>query len=107
MGIMGGELGDASNIVGQTLAAVGTAAVPSSLQPVKETAGRFLQKAQPWREFCLPLSMPSGSDCCTRVTGNLYNFQTNYAILFVIYLVISILLHPSALVGIVVVSVVW
>merc|ERR1719440_165518 len=97
--LMSGKLGDASGIAAQAagtvLSTVSTAAVPTSLQPVKETAGRFLQKAQPWREFCLPLAMPNSADGCARLTSNIYNYQTNYAILFVINLVISILLQPS------------
>lgn len=109
--LMSGKLGDASGIVGQAagsvLASVGTAAVPTTLQPVKETAGRFLSKAQPWREFCLPLSSPNSADGCSRLTSNIYTYQTNYAILFVVYLVIQILLQPSALLSLGVIMVVW
>lgn len=109
--LMSGKLGDASGIMGQVagnaLAAVGTAAVPTSLQPVKEATGKFLQKAQPWREFCLPLTSPNSSDGCSRLTSNIYTYQTNYAILFVMYLMISILLQPSALVSLAVIIVVW
>merc|ERR1719440_1811645 len=93
--------------VGSVLSTVGAAAVPTSLQPVKETTWRFLQKAQPWREFCLPLAMPNSADGCSRLTSNVYNYQTNYAILFVLYLVVSILLQPSALISIGVIAVVW
>jgi hypothetical protein len=109
--LIGGKFSDAQDIMGKTagtlLATVGTAAVPSSLQPVKEKAGAFLQKAQPWREFLLPLSMPDASAGCARLTSNIYQFQTNYAILFVVQLVISIFMQPSALMSIVIVMVVW
>jgi|Transcript_38007 hypothetical protein len=109
--LIGGKFSDAHDIMGKTagnlLASVGTAAIPTSLQPVKETAGRFLQKAQPWREFLLPLSTPDASAGCARLMSNIYQFQTNYAILFVVQLVISILLQPSALMSIVLVTLVW
>merc|ERR1712032_835402 len=48
-----------------------------------------------------------GADGCSRLTSNIYTYQTNYAILFVLYLMISILLKPSALVGVAVIVVVW
>lgn len=109
--LMSGKFTDAHGLMGQAagtvLASVGTAAVPTSLQPVKDTTARFLQKAQPWREFCLPLASPNSSEGCSRLTANIYNYQTNYAILFVIYLVISIMLQPSALMSIVIVTVTW
>merc|ERR1712187_635848 len=75
--------------------------------PVKETASNMIRKAQPWRDFLLPLSIPSASDGCSRITANLYCFQTNYAILFVLQLVLNIVFHPSALISIVVTAVVW
>lgn len=109
--LFAGKFGDASGIMGQAagtvLSSVGTAAVPTSLQPVKETAGRFLSKAQPWREFCLPLASPNSADGCSRLTSNVYTYQTNYAILFVIFLLFTIMLQPSALVSIVVIILVW
>lgn len=109
--LMSGKLGDAQGIVGQAaggvLAAAATAAVPTSLQPVKESAGRFLQKAQPWREFFLPLSSPNSADGCSRLTSNVYTYQTNYAILFVILLLFSILMQPSTLFSIGIMVVVW
>lgn len=105
--LISGKFGDASQAAGGVLAAVGTAAVPTSLQPVKETTARFLQKAQPWREFLLPLAAPNSADGCSRLTSNVYNYQTNYAILFVIYLVVSIMLQPSALMSLVITTLVW
>merc|ERR550532_531348 len=84
-----------------------SAAVPASLKPVKEQAGRFLQRAKPWREFAWPLSVPSAADGCSRLTANVYNFQTNYSILFVAQLVLAIVLKPSALVAVVATVVAW
>lgn len=99
-GIVGG-------VVGNVMDTVVSASVPTSLQPVKEQAGRFLQKARPWCEFLLPLSVPSASEGCTRLTANIYSFQTNYAILFVLQLVFAIVFHPSALICIIIVVIVW
>lgn len=91
----------------QMIEGVGGAVVPTSLAPVKERAGKFLQTAQPWREFLLPLSLPSAADGCARMTTNAYNYQTNYAILFVCQLLLTVILQPSALMSIVILAVVW
>merc|ERR1719265_3090191 len=104
---MGGKFSDASGLVGQAFGSVASAAVPTSLAPVKEATGKFLQKAQPWRDFLLPLSAPNANQGCTRLTTNIYSYQTNYAILFVVQLVVALLLQPSALISIVLVVIVW
>jgi len=109
--LMGGKFSMAQGIVGGAVGSaaenIAAAAVPASLQPVKEKAGAFLSRAQPWRDFLWPLSIPSAKDSCSRLTANLYNFQTNYAILFVVYLVLAIILQPSALICIGMTVVVW
>lgn len=105
--LMGGKLGDANGMLGQALAASAVAAVPTSLAPIKEKAGALLQKARPWREFVLPLVIPQANEACSRVTGNLYLYQTNYAILFVLQLMTSILWQPSALVSIGITAAAW
>jgi hypothetical protein len=98
--IVGGRTGE---VVG---AAVG-AAVPTSLQPAKEKAGLFLSKARPWKDFLIPLSIPKGNEACSRITANLYCFQTNYAILFVLWLVMNIMFQPSALISLAAVVLIW
>lgn len=95
--------GKVADVMGAAL----STAVPTSLQPVKEKAGQFLSKAQPWRDFIIPLSMPAAKDACSRMTANLYLYQTNYAILFVVQLVLNILLQPSCLITLVVVALIW
>jgi len=105
--LMGGKFSDASGFVGQALGSAASAAVPTSLGPVKEATGKFLGKAQPWRSFLLPLSAPTANEGCTRLTTNIYSYQTNYAILFVVQLIVSLLLQPSALISIIVVVMVW
>lgn len=82
-------------------------AVPSMLQPSAEKAGAFLKKAQPWKDFLLPLSIPAASEGCSRLTANIYNFQTNYAILFTAQLMLAILVQPSALICIIITVVIW
>lgn len=100
--IMGKQSGNA-NVVDSVTSAV----VPMALQPMKERAGNLLSRARPWKEFVVPLSIPSASDGCSRITANMYNFQTNYAILFVAYLILSIIWEPSALICVVMTVVVW
>lgn len=100
--LMGGKLGQAQEMMGDSVngavAKTALAAVPTSLQPVKESASQYLQKAQPWKDFFWPLSIPTAADGCSRVTANIYTFQTNYAIGFVMFMALSILAQPSQLV---------
>lgn len=79
----------------------------NALPPHVEQAGRFLQHAQPWRQFLLPLSLPASRDSCSRLAANAYNFHTNYAVLFVAQLVLAIVLQPSALFCIVLTAMAW
>jgi len=105
--VTGGKLSVAQSLVAGAIESATAAAVPASLQPVKERAGRFLSNAQPWRDFFIPLAVPSSSDACSRLTANIYHFQTNYAILFVVGLVLAIVLQPSALFSVVATVVAW
>mmetsp|Transcript_77126 Transcript_77126/g.223205 ORF Transcript_77126/g.223205 Transcript_77126/m.223205 type:complete len:284 (+) Transcript_77126:99-950(+) len=105
--LMGGKFAAASDVIGGAVGNMASAAVPTSLQPVKESASRWLANAKPWKDFVLPLSVPAASDGCSRITSNIYNFQTNYAILFIAQLALGIVLQPSALVAIVMTVVVW
>mmetsp|Transcript_17713 Transcript_17713/g.34091 ORF Transcript_17713/g.34091 Transcript_17713/m.34091 type:complete len:263 (+) Transcript_17713:73-861(+) len=105
--VAGGNFSAAQSFVAGALGSATAAAVPTALQPVKERAGRFLSNARPWRDFFIPLTVPSSSDACSRLTANIYHFQTNYAILFVFGLVLAIVLQPSALVSVVATVVAW
>jgi hypothetical protein len=96
--LFGGGKGDGKNaVIGEVVGKAVEGALPTSLAPVKERAGAFLSKAQSWRAFALPLSVPSAAEACTRLTGNMYVFQTNYAILYVLNLLLTIFWQPSAL----------
>eukprot|EP00930_Biecheleria_cincta_P099531 TRINITY_DN9115_c0_g1_i2.p1 TRINITY_DN9115_c0_g1~~TRINITY_DN9115_c0_g1_i2.p1 ORF type:complete len:228 (-),score=59.75 TRINITY_DN9115_c0_g1_i2:12-695(-) len=107
--MFGGRLGMAQAVLGGLLssAAQRSDGPPSTVGAVKDQATSFLSKAQPWREFVWPLSIPSANQGCSRITANIYNFQTNYAILFVVQLVCSIIMQPSALICIITTVVVW
>ncbi|CAE7807686.1 prafB [Symbiodinium necroappetens] len=83
------------------------AAVPTSLGSVKDQASSFMSKAQPWRQFAWPLSVPSANEGCSRISANVFNYQTNYAILFVVQLVLSVILQPSALMCIMLTVITW
>ena len=62
---------------------------------------------RPWRDFVWPLSVPSANEGCSRLSANVFHFQTNYFILFVVELVLSILTQPSALMCIIVCFIAW
>lgn len=109
--LMGAKSGVGNDFAGQAMAgAVGSMAmerVPTSLEPAKERASALLAGARPWKEFILPLSVPAGSESCGRVTANLYHFQANYAILFMVQLMFAVVLQPTELVTIAVIVILW
>eukprot|EP00931_Biecheleriopsis_adriatica_P084658 TRINITY_DN585_c0_g1_i1.p1 TRINITY_DN585_c0_g1~~TRINITY_DN585_c0_g1_i1.p1 ORF type:complete len:269 (+),score=61.40 TRINITY_DN585_c0_g1_i1:124-930(+) len=107
LGVAQGLLSSLFSNAAEKVAGSTGASLPGSLGPVKDTASSFLSKAQPWREFVWPLSVPSANEGCSRITANIYNFQTNYAILFVVQLVLSIIMEPHALICIIVTVVAW
>lgn len=100
--LAGGNYQQARDIVGDAAAnAMGTmaaATLPASFQAMS---------VQPWRTFCLPLSVPSAALVFSRLTANLFYFQTNYAVLFVAALVLSIVLQPSALISVAITAIAW
>eukprot|EP00435_Cladocopium_sp_Y103_P042591 s679_g11.t2 len=105
-GLLGSRLGALQGVLNGFLGSSQEAA-PSSLGAVKDQASSFLSKAQPWREFLWPLSVPTANEGCSRLSANVFNFQTNYAILFVVELVLSILTQPSALMCIILTVITW
>lgn len=80
---------------------------PDSLKPMQEKAQGFISKAQPWKSFLLPLSKPEPGKGFTRIMSNLYQFQVNYAILFLVQLFFSILTDPSVLLTLIVIALGW
>lgn len=116
-GGLAGQIGQAANLGaswgGVAATALATQAeklgvnTPESLKPMQEKAQGFLSKAQPWKTFLLPLSKPEPGKGLSRITSNLYQFQVNYSILFLIQIVLSILLDPSTLITLLIIGLVW
>mmetsp|Transcript_28198 Transcript_28198/g.52916 ORF Transcript_28198/g.52916 Transcript_28198/m.52916 type:complete len:252 (+) Transcript_28198:93-848(+) len=110
-GLLGGRLTMLQTLLGSVLGSASEkmvgAAVPTSLGNVKDQASSFLSKAQPWRQFVWPLSVPSANEGCSRISANVFNYQTNYAILFIVQLILSVIMQPSALMCIVFTVVTW
>eukprot|EP00746_Dinoflagellata_sp_MGD_P066975 gnl/MRDRNA2_/MRDRNA2_27675_c0_seq1.p1 gnl/MRDRNA2_/MRDRNA2_27675_c0~~gnl/MRDRNA2_/MRDRNA2_27675_c0_seq1.p1 ORF type:complete len:257 (+),score=46.55 gnl/MRDRNA2_/MRDRNA2_27675_c0_seq1:88-858(+) len=80
---------------------------PDSLKGAQEKAQGLLSKAQPWKTFLLPLSKPEPGKGFPRITSNLYQFQVNYAILFLVQIALSILMDPSTLLTLIVIALIW
>merc|ERR1712118_396300 len=55
----------------------------------------------------MPFSKPDPGQGFIRITSNLYQFQVNYVILFLIQLGVSIFFDPNALLTMVVIGLVW
>merc|ERR1719230_1669524 len=75
------------------------------MAPYQQKYGHYLSKMQPWREFCT-LSKPNG-DMRARLEANLTHFQINYAVIFLILMVVSIIINPKCLIVICVLALVW
>eukprot|EP00930_Biecheleria_cincta_P043498 TRINITY_DN29867_c0_g1_i1.p1 TRINITY_DN29867_c0_g1~~TRINITY_DN29867_c0_g1_i1.p1 ORF type:complete len:194 (+),score=42.29 TRINITY_DN29867_c0_g1_i1:76-657(+) len=76
-----------------------------AIEPIKLKYGHYLTQLRPWREF-LRVSKPEG-DIQQRLQANLTHFQINYAVVFLLQMVIAITMNPSALVVICVLGLVW
>lgn len=79
--------------------------VTQALEPYQKKYGHYLSKIQPWREF-FALSKPNG-DMRARLEANLTHFQINYAIIFLILMIVSIIINPKCLIVICVLALVW
>lgn len=79
--------------------------ITQALGPYQKRYGHYLSKMQPWREFC-SLSKPNG-DMRARLEANLTHYQINYAVIFLILMIISIIINPKCLIVICVLMVVW
>eukprot|EP00434_Breviolum_minutum_P014523 symbB.v1.2.012808.t1/scaffold884.1/size313170/20 len=76
-----------------------------AIEPFKLKYGHYLTQIRPWREF-IRLSKPEG-DIQKRLQVNLSHFQINYAVLFLLQMVLAIISHPQCLVVIVVTAIIW
>eukprot|EP00928_Gymnodinium_smaydae_P044153 TRINITY_DN29475_c0_g1_i2.p2 TRINITY_DN29475_c0_g1~~TRINITY_DN29475_c0_g1_i2.p2 ORF type:complete len:190 (-),score=57.43 TRINITY_DN29475_c0_g1_i2:159-728(-) len=79
--------------------------IKQALQPYKQKYGHYLSKIRPWREF-LRLSKPEG-DIKQRLEANLTHYQINYAVIFLVLMVVSIITNPHCLIVICVLALVW
>jgi len=79
--------------------------ITSALEPYQKKYGHYLSKIQPWREF-FSLSRPNG-DMRARLEANLTHYQINYAVIFLILMIISIIINPKCLIVICVLALVW
>eukprot|EP00427_Karlodinium_veneficum_P039969 CAMPEP_0169298222 /NCGR_PEP_ID=MMETSP1016-20121227/66306_1 /TAXON_ID=342587 /ORGANISM="Karlodinium micrum, Strain CCMP2283" /LENGTH=195 /DNA_ID=CAMNT_0009390161 /DNA_START=72 /DNA_END=659 /DNA_ORIENTATION=+ len=79
--------------------------IKHALEPYQKKYGHYLSKLKPWRDF-FSLSKPDG-DMRKRVEANLTYFQINYAVLFLILMIVSIVINPKCLIVILVLAVVW
>lgn len=77
-----------------------------ALEPYQKKAGHYLSKMRPWREF-LWLSKPQEGEATKRLERNLTHFQINYAVIFLLQMVFSIVMNPHCLVVISVLALVW
>lgn len=75
------------------------------IEPYQKKYGHYLSKIRPLREFCT-LAKPEG-DIKARLEANLTYFQINYALLFAVLFSISLLMKPSSLMVIGLLSLVW
>jgi len=79
--------------------------IKQALEPYQKKYGHYLSKIQPWREF-FNLSKPNG-DMRQRLEANLTHFQINYAAIFLILMVVSIVINPQCLIVICILALVW
>eukprot|EP00929_Paragymnodinium_shiwhaense_P108362 TRINITY_DN74681_c0_g1_i1.p1 TRINITY_DN74681_c0_g1~~TRINITY_DN74681_c0_g1_i1.p1 ORF type:complete len:206 (+),score=41.32 TRINITY_DN74681_c0_g1_i1:128-745(+) len=79
--------------------------IKTALQPYQQKYGHYLGKIRPWREFFY-LQKPQG-DLKARLESNLTHYQINYAVIFLILMVGSIIINPRCLVVIGVLALVW
>jgi len=79
--------------------------ITQALEPYQQKYGHYLAKIRPWREF-VRLSKPEG-DIKKRLEANLTHYQINYAVIFLLLMVISIVMNPRCLVVICVLVLVW
>jgi hypothetical protein len=76
-----------------------------AMEPIQKKYGHYLSKMRPWREF-LVVSKPEG-DIKKRLETNLTHYQINYAVVFLIQMIIAIVTNPHCLVVMCVLGLVW
>uniref|UniRef100_A0A7S3WAL0 PRA1 family protein n=1 Tax=Strombidinopsis acuminata TaxID=141414 RepID=A0A7S3WAL0_9SPIT len=79
--------------------------IQKAWEPYKQKYGSYLQKLRPWREF-LRLSKPEG-DIKRRLEVNLTHYQINYAVIFLLQMIVAIVMNPKCLIVICILTLVW
>eukprot|EP00927_Polykrikos_kofoidii_P067776 TRINITY_DN6321_c0_g1_i1.p1 TRINITY_DN6321_c0_g1~~TRINITY_DN6321_c0_g1_i1.p1 ORF type:complete len:236 (+),score=37.25 TRINITY_DN6321_c0_g1_i1:99-710(+) len=79
--------------------------IKHALEPYQKKYGHYLGKLRSWRDF-LRISKPEG-DIKARLESNLTHYQINYAVIFLILMIVSIVMNPQCLAVIGVLAVVW
>ncbi|XP_065628194.1 PRA1 family protein D-like isoform X2 [Quercus suber] len=74
------------------------------------TAESLTATVRPWRDFLDPTSLslpPSLSDATSRVSQNLSHFFSNYALVILLVLFLSLLYHPLSLIVFLLIFAAW
>lgn len=79
--------------------------IEKKLELYSKKYGHYLANIRPWYEF-LTLSRPQG-DTRKRLEANLTHYQMNYALIFLMLMVASIVVNPRCLTGICMLALVW
>ncbi|KAJ4870614.1 PRA1 family protein F3 [Raphanus sativus] len=83
---------------------------PDSISRAKQRIKDGLAMSRPWRQmFDLhSMNLPHGvSDALSRIKKNLSYFQTNYAIVVLVVIFLSLIKHPTSLIVLTVLVFVW
>lgn len=76
-----------------------------ALEPYRERYGAYLKKMRPWKQF-FSFAKPEG-DLKARLEANLTHFQINYAIIFLIQCIWSLVMNPHCMAVVAVLVIVW
>jgi hypothetical protein len=79
--------------------------ITEALGPYQKYFGQYFSKLRPLKEF-FSLSRPNG-DMRARLEANLAHFKINYALIFLILMIVSIIINPKCLIVISVLAIVW
>jgi len=79
--------------------------IKHALEPYQKKYGHYLGKMRPWRQFCA-LSRPNG-DIRQRLEANLTHYQINYAAIFLVLMIASMVMNPKCIVVVAVLAIIW
>merc|ERR1740139_2179896 len=79
--------------------------IKAALEPYQKKYGNYLSKIRPWREL-IRLRRPE-ADTRQRLETNLTRSQINYAVIFLLLMIVSIVMNPHCVVVICVLALIW